>query len=644
MTRLLRLFGALAVAVGLYQVSAIGAVVLTRTTSGLLYESDGSMTGWSGDTTQWTSDTSDPAFLTYPIARTFYTQSDAAEVQGVREPQIYIEGSTWWLLYDAGNGSTGWRQFLAHSTDRGVTWTRNGAFGMNLSKVVSGTWAATANGWFEKRGSTYILNRIPVGQVFNSGNSEDGLPFQDYYWDTWTNTIVSASGWAPSANTPTGNQRMDLSGAGAIDHLPNTTIKDGSTYRNFAELRESGGAYAGHFTIGISTASNPDGPYTAPSASILNSGTPGFGGRDPENTRIFYSSTLSRWAALLNMIAVDQTTTDANAIAYSTSLTDWSGVKASITQSIAPLDTTNHAVGLASHFTGPDGALIEGPNGRVPVVYDTDPRLTDQPVAYHLGRSIKGAVLEPAVASLHIRQSANINLYAIRRAQALTDGVIELGVEIVGQNTPNGMGFRVEYRGDATGANCYIFAFGDGGAQLEKVVSGSTSILTTHYTGLVWRDHFIHRVKIVVTGNVHKAYFDGELQWTYTDSSSPFASGTYIGLSDQGGDLDVRHLTVRTSDVLTVTGLEPGATVWLRGFGSLPVESSTANGSGVATFTEPHWPHYAIDTDGTTDHSVSDAPTDTLWGGDVVELNTIGHLLTGASKVILSASGKVLTR
>ncbi len=350
---------------------------------------------------------------------------------------------------------------------------------------------------------------------------------------------------------------------------------------------------------------------------LVDSSTTGLAARYPENPRVFYSSTLGRWVCLVNLIIPVGTSTDANGAGYSTSLTDWSSAIWRLLQhKTAPMDTANNRiVGVACHMTGPDGALIEGPNGEVPITYDADALMTSP--GWHSDRAIRQAVLEPSTAALHIAQSANLTDYAIKRTLSHTDIVVESAISVT---AINGSSFRVriEYRRDSTGANGYRCVMGPSGLLLEKVVSGSASTLASSGGSVVYNLHMLNRIKIRVVGNVHTLWLDGEQQVSYTDNSSPITSGGFLGVSSKGITGDIRNITVRTSDALTVNGLQPGTSIWLRAYGDLPVQTAIANDSGVATVIADHWPHYGLDPDGTS-YTASDA----LWGGDDVTFTGI---------------------
>jgi hypothetical protein len=131
----------------------------------------------------------------------------------------------------------------------------------------------------------------------------------------------------------------------------------------------------------------------------------------------------------------------------------------------------------------------------------------------------------------------------------------------------------------------------------------------------LWEAYMGHRLQVVVHGNLHTLTFDGELHVSYTDSSSPIASGSCIGLAAGGADVEIRDVAARTGNTLTVRGLRPTQAYTLRGYGEMPVAEATADGAGVATWTLSHWPHYAVEVDG-VDLTVNQA----LFGGDDLTL------------------------
>ncbi len=580
-------------------------VSLARSVSGLLYRSDGSLTGWTGDA-EWTS-AADPQMVCYPTGNSLLGPGQTFDKDGCREGQmLQLSSIAWWLLYDGGNGITGHRQFLAFSNDRGDNWQRLGEVSIGLNKVVSGTWPAVATGWLENRSGTYYLNRVVATGTFSAPNI--GLPGGPYWWDVWTASELPGP-WTASPNVPAGNQRMDGGGDFSAQHLPGSTVLNSGTYYNMA----TGSDGVAISSIGLATAANPDGPWTAPGSLIANNTTVGLGSRWVENGRVFYSATLARWVCLVNVIKVDLSGTDASGIGYAATLAGLAAGTWRRTQRLCPMDIADvdtAVLGIQSHVTGPDATLIEGPGGEVPTVYDADPKRYAS-AGNHLGRSLRTAVYEPSTHALAIAQSANTNNYRIKRTLSHTAAVIEFAACATARNG-GGFELRVQYRSDSGGTNCYACVFTEDGLSLEKVVSGTPTELEANGGDLLQEDDFIHRIKIAVSGNTHRLYLDGELQVEYTDGSSPITSGTTLGISCQGAALQVRNLSVRTSDTITITGLRPSETVWLRGYGELPICA------GSTSITRDHWPHFCLTYQG-TDYTVSNA----LWGGDTLDFSGI---------------------
>jgi hypothetical protein len=591
-------------------------VALARSSTGLLYRSDNSLTGWSGDA-EWTS-SNDPQYVCHPIPRGLLypdMSGHAKDLHGVREPEMHVFGGVWWLIYDAGNGDDGWGEFIAKSTDRGLSWQRLGRPYMEFVKVGGGTWPATATGWIEKRGSTYYWNRFVAEGWFNDGLNP-GLPNVKYHWDVWKgSTFPPDNTWVPCTTVPTDVGYFHHGGICDYQFILGSTVLnpgDGKYYHFAQGIHDAGGG-AFHWNLGVCGPSdNPDGPWTAYSTAIGDETMQGFLPNyvSAENPKTWFSSTLNRWCCVGNIIVATLDHAPGSIIGYCATLTGT--YKWRIIQEKTPLDTTGHACGMATHITAEDGLLVEGPNGEVPYLYDTDP--DRHPPGWHLGRTIKGAILEPAANCLRLAQAGNTTTYVIARSLSLTDFVMEFAITVTAVHA-SGITFNLGYRRDNTGANEYRLRMTSAGLALVKVVSSSASTLQTSLGTFTWKQYQVHRIKVVVTGNLHQFYFDGELQVSYTDSSSPVASGTKINLACSGADIDIRNLNIRTSDVLTVTGLRPGTSVWLHSYGELPVDSAIADASGHATITCRHWPHYALCPDG----SLYRVSGDALWGGDVLD-------------------------
>jgi hypothetical protein len=570
---------------------------LVRTVDGLVYADDfADLSGWTSDGS-WTA-TASPAMVTF--GRLPYNiltgLGIAAEDDGVREPQLYVEGDVWWLLYDAGNGSTGWRQFLASSDDRGLTWTRHGQV-IGLDDGTGGTYDATATGWLEKRGSTYYLHRVTALDTFGAPNV--GLPGSPYGWDTWSASSPLGPWTFVNKTTPPAVSWV------TTEFLPCCVYKDGSTY--YAIVQGAGTNYS----LGYATSSSPTGPWTTHATAQFDKSQ--FNNRIPENGKVFYHPGLGRYVMLMNLIASAGTHTDRNAVALSTSLTDWSGASRVLTQSIGGADTTGNAVGVAAHVTGPDGELVyDVTTGHVPLVYDASP-LSASP-GWHLGRTIHGGILEPSDTTAVFNNPAATNLNLVR-SLSHTDFEAEFVVRF--NNTTNNTNVGLWFRMDDTLANGYrLVVRNTDQLLLQKVTGGVVSTKVDATVGLTAgaAPGSLNRIRVRVVGTAIKAWLDGQLQIDTTDTAH--TSGTKVALSGFAANADVRKFSFRTGTTITVDGVTDGDTVVLRSFGGLPVAAVTATG-GEAVFTDvTHGPHRSIQVVGGSEY----VPDDGIWPGDTYTL------------------------
>lgn len=573
---------------------------ISRTSSGLIYEDDfTTLSGWTNGGI-WSSVTA-PRFVCFgklPTTILGPTATGTAEDDGVREPQLYIENDAWYLLYDAGDGSTGWRQFVASSTDRGRTWTRHGAVDAGLSDGSGGNYAAVATGWLEKRGGVYYLHRVTAASTFVSPNV--GLPAGPYGWDTWQ---------APSPLGPWTFVNKTPAPAGTWasgDYLPGSVVKINDTYHAFIQ----GAAPGAHYTVGVATSSSPTGPWALQGDNFWSQSR--FGGRDPENIKVFWHPGIERWVALLNMIATAGTYTDRNMVAVSTSPSDWSTASTEYTQGIGPIDGSGNAIGLAAHFTGPDGELIyDADTGNVPIVYDASPQRYSP--GWHLGRSIHGAVLEPSPAKALYNDAGQVNIN-ITRSLAHGDFEGEFVVKFNNDTINTNVGFW--FRQDGSGNGYRLVVRNNEPLLLQKVVAGSLSLVVNASGNNGGGGGSDTRIRVRVVGSSIKAWMNGQLQVDTTDTSH--ASGTHIAFSGFAANAEVRKLSIRTATTdVTLGGVTPGSEVVLRSWGGLPVATATANGSGVATFAGlTHGPHTGFEVGG-TDHN----PDGGIWPGDAYTLS-----------------------
>lgn len=565
---------------------------LTRPVTGLLYASEPTWAGWTG-AAEWAV-TSAPYFVCHPTGRTIIgpTGSGAgSEQDGVREGRLYSESGVWWMLYDSGDGIAGWIQHLASSTDRGLTWTRHGAQAAGYTRISSGVpWLSCFTGWVSKWGSTYYLFRGLASSLFGAPNT--GLPAPGYHWDSWTGTSIDAV-TTPSPNVPVAGYYTDGAETGS-------QVKIGSTY--WTCLDTGSACY-------VVSSPAPDGPFDFPAkVAVCDSTTTGFGARGPENLRIFYSATLGKYVALVNLIGGGST--DASAAGISASLTDWSAASWAITQQTSsPGGDYVHAVGVASPVNGPDETLVEGAGGEVPVVFDGDAREIDP--GWHLGRSIKGAVLEPVTAVLRCSQ-VNSSTFRITKAVAHKNTVLEAAYKLTTGNASTVVTF--EYRSDSGGNNCYRFVVTTTGCRLDKVVAGTPTTLATG-SGRGFQGDLISRCRAVIVGLRHRLYFDGQALIDFTEPalSSPIASGTNVGVASKQADIDLLQVRVYVEDTIRCGGVTPGGTTVLRTYGGLPVATAVADATGWASFAPTHWPHDAVEIAG-ADYTASHV----LYGGDVV--------------------------
>ncbi len=120
------------------------------------------------------------------------------------------------------------------------------------------------------------------------------------------------------------------------------------------------------------------------------------------------------------------------------------------------------------------------------------------------------------------------------------------------------------------------------------------------------------RVRVVVEGSSHKVIVDGKPQLDFTDSQ--YASGTGVGFraATDAAYAELRNVTFRKSDTVTINGLTTGDKVTLRGASGIPLATATATGASLA-LTYQHFPAAVIDVNGTPRFT----PNGGVWGGDV---------------------------
>ncbi len=587
-----------------------------RSVGGLTFQSDNTLTGWTGDS-QIISDGTKPQFVCWPTGVKLFGPTTGSggtdsEVDGVREPSpLWLGYASQYCIYDAGDHTNGWVPRLRSSTTRFNTSTRLGIQAAGYNKVVSGTWPSVATGYLSEWNGEFQYDRVLGGSVFSDGINT-GLTNLPYYWDAWKGSTVSGINTA-CANVPTSNQRYTETG-GANEWLPGNKLPDlgRSRWVSFAQIITG---------CGVISAANRDGPWPQSDfVFVWDTTFPGVGGRLSENPKGFFHPGMRSWANMMNLIALSGIFTDANSISYwpNSSPTELNDGYLARTQNISPIDAAD-AIGVASFIGTLNSMPIFGPNGEVPILYDGTPTVTTN----HLGRGIYAGELIPHNFTLRLSQSGNTTTYRQTRTLSHTDQVFEFAFVCTAVNGSGGNVY-LEYRSDSSHQNMYRADFqinapssgiSTGTVKLIKTVSGSDSTLSTS-SSVSYETYQHYRCRVVISANVHKIYLNGLLAVTFTDSSSPIASGTNVNIAINGADCEVRGLIAYASDTLTLSGLPASAAVVLRTFGGMPGPSTTADGSGNATIQSSHWPYAAAEVNG-VDYVVSGAA---LFGGDTVSV------------------------
>jgi hypothetical protein len=171
-------------------------------------------------------------------------------------------------------------------------------------------------------------------------------------------------------------------------------------------------------------------------------------------------------------------------------------------------------------------------------------------------------------------------------------------------NTIAGLDFRIQSSGDGY----RLIQGATGQLQFQKVISGTPTNIGTQSGVLTMQAGFAHRLRVTAVGSVLKAYLDGELQASATDTT--WSAGVTVGFVCAESNVVFRLFHMRSADNITVTGLQNGQTVVLRGPGKQPLATSVVSG-GLASFTLNHHPASSIVNDNGTLYSGQ------IYGGDV---------------------------
>jgi hypothetical protein len=593
-------------------------VALARTSTGLLYRSDGSLAGWSGPS-QWSS----VSTYRFPASPTTPILPGAIALQMKGEPRLRFSGGYWYLIYNDVVINNTSRPAIQRSADRGLTWTDLGpltysstqtAVGLALGDMfldpVSGKWVLTVVSETAISYTGGLTGPPATVLVFKSTGDITG-PF------ALQNTIVGNPGsW--NDNNPS----------------PGGTYWDGTHYNLFI----AGGTTSGTVVCGLYQSTTLNGTFTQPTPSTalfdINRDGPALTSMFAvENTSVAFNQTLN----LFVMTCTTAVHNSGNPFDYSNVIqssatlafptTDWKHI-----QWLNPADVQMIMDAPSFVCDAANSHAAVGPNGEMTLVLSGQRPGTFNPPgaapAFYVGLIAHYATIEPSSAVIRYAGSADATYRQLNRSLAHTDITIECACELTGINVPNvGGEFHVVYRSDGIASNEYRAVLVTNGTtgtwRLDKLVGGTRSLLTNGSGSEAFGNQgatlgMLHRLKVQVVGNVHQAWLDGELQYTFTDSSSPLTSGTNMAVAAVAINCDVINLSCRTSDTITVTGMQPNTSVWLRAACGIPIAPIVANSSGVGTISYGHFPLYSLEIGG-TDYTVGSDSR--IWGGDTLQFS-----------------------
>lgn len=579
---------------------------LNRTVSGLLLRTDFSAAdGWTAGT--GFSRVANPTMMTWGKVWDFTgpsSGSGSAEYNGRRDPQVYREGNTDYLFVDSGNNpEPNGGIFCLTSTDCGVTWAAQGGMSFFNEDGAGGDLdpGEQWGGWFSKWGATYRSETFAARQNFGGGN--EWIPLMPAFTIVWTAGQVLSPTYAFNSYV------LPASGWNGESVWTTCLLKDGATWYRILGGRDN--PPTGQFA-GYETATSLSGPWTRSANQLDNSKWAG--GQTAEELRWFYHQQLGRWIAVCNLISAAGTYTDANGLISSPSISDWSGASYYITQHVgAILDTSNNAIGMPAHFTGPEGVVINEA-GYVPFVFDCDPRLTDaygtNAPGYHRGRHTFAGILEPSPYALLFSDTSGTQR---RYSHPLvhTDFVAEFEVDVPALAT--GAYCALEYRVDgAVGFRMMVRM--ESGAQQMRLERLDGTLLASGAGAQTIIAGVSTRIRIAIAGGIHQGYLDGELQIAWTDVAFPLP-GVEVAITGKNTTWGMRLFSMYSADELIIRGLPPSTPTYLRTFGRVPAKQITPDANGVARVyvTEGlHYPVAGVD----TPNGYAQEPNILLWGGD----------------------------
>ncbi|MCG7350038.1 hypothetical protein, partial [Sphingomonas sp. ACRSK] len=273
--------------------AAVAVAYSTETNGrGLLYKSDGTLNGWTGDTSAWTS-VLKPALLTYgpsPVIAQTPGPFGSSDAGGNRETFLFIDtDGTWYEFYGAGNGSglasdplSPWRPQYSRSTDGGVTWTKLGDVpGISRNHGYDdGQWPAADNLFLDHRDGTYYLHRLTAGSVY-----QNEVCSGPYTSDVWSASNINGP-YTYVRNTVTTGPAGSFD---ANDAYASCIVFSAGNYYLFYSAVSNGPNNQWH--IGLAVGSSPAGPFTKTGSQVLPDTIRG----QAENPEVFFSKELNCW-------------------------------------------------------------------------------------------------------------------------------------------------------------------------------------------------------------------------------------------------------------------------------------------------------------------------------------------------------------
>jgi hypothetical protein len=541
------------------------------------------------------------------------------------EPKLRFVGGFWYLIYN--DRLIGGKSLPAiqRSADRGVTWADFGPLTYSSLPGVAGV--ALGDMYLDPNSGKWIALAVTSTSLDSQGGLRNPFTFVIFQSSgditgpyTQINTIPANPGsWSDSSPGPGGN------------------FWDGTRYNLFASGIEPSGSWPAPFSgvsvVGLWQGTTLSGTFTQPTPSTpmfdVNVNGPNLSSIQTftaEGVSFAYNQPLNLYICTITVaiwnggLAYDFLTL----IQYSATPTGFSTSGWKYIQWVNPADVAVIMDFPSIVHDAANSHAATGPNGEMTLVMSGQWPNATPVVGNYTALRAHYATIEPASAVLRYTGSADTTLRGLSRSIAHTDITVELASEQTGLHSGGVGSLAIAYRSDGTGNNEYRATLAVSGVwSLIKVVGGTPTTVAAGAGAQVYENHgatlgMLHRLKVQVVGNTHSAWLDGEQQYSFTDSSSPFTSGTTLTAYGKGINGDLINLSCRTSDTITVNGMQPLTSCWLRAACGIPIATIVANGSGVGTISYGHFPLYSLDVAG-TDYTVGSDSR--IWGGDTLQFS-----------------------